>query len=543
MDSASTKPLSALYRLMASHRTNYLKRAQDCSFYTIPSLVPMDGDQSQAVLAERHTALGADLANGLANKLVLALYPAGRAFFRLSLSAAARKAFNKVDPEEAEEAMSKLDDTLAEAEQEMMKAFDAYVPREELVVLMLHLLVAGNALLWQPTKGQVQVIALPHYVTHRTENDYEWVIVRSFIRKEGPSVSKGQAPAGDAGVIESSDGPKEQSGLPEEDRNEIEVFTGQRRLASGQYEVWQEIADGTPVGMRKVFPDGEQPLQPQTYRLLPREHYGRSMAEDYLPDLIASASLSAGLVAGAAIMARMVYLVNPQGVTDATDLNAAPNGSFVSGREEDVKPLQALKAADLAGVSTVLQGVTARLQAAFLSSFAARRQGERVTAEEIRMLANELEGALGGFYSRAARYQQAPLAKKLLKRLTPDSDLLKAVAKVAEPQVITGMEALGRQSEVTALGQWAGFVAQTMGPQAMQTIVDPLAFSRKAAAAMGVSVLGVLKSQKKIDAERQAAQQAQLQQLGTEAAIKGGAPAAGKALVEQQTQVQEPLEQ
>lgn len=51
---------------------------------------------------------------------------------------------------------------------------------------------------------------------------------------------------------------------------------------------------------------------------------------------------------------------------------------------------------------------------AFLLNSAVQRQGERVTAEEIRYVAGELEDTLGGVYSILAQELQLPLAKRLL---------------------------------------------------------------------------------------------------------------------------------
>ena len=60
---------------------------------------------------------------------------------------------------------------------------------------------------------------------------------------------------------------------------------------------------------------------------------------------------------------------------------------------------------------------TRRLGAAFLLNTAVTRDAERVTAQEIRMQAQELESSLGGVYSRLANELQLPLAKRLLQEI------------------------------------------------------------------------------------------------------------------------------
>ena len=64
-----------------------------------------------------------------------------------------------------------------------------------------------------------------------------------------------------------------------------------------------------------------------------------------------------------------------------------------------------------------------------------------MTAEEIRIQAQELEGSLGGVYSRLAAELQLPLSKRLLKKLNNAFEGI-------EPRIVTGLESLSRSSEL-----------------------------------------------------------------------------------------------
>ena len=537
LQSLNGRKVSEVYMTLTSHRRPYLERAQEASRLTVPSLFPADGDTSVSELEANFNSVGSEIVSALTAKIVLALFPPGQPFFRLSLTPEARSALEKtkrLSPEEADAAGSALDNKLAEAELEVMRDFERLVPRGELHALIEHLVVGGSACLWLPDDDKASVVPLHSYVAYRAGDDYGLVIVRSHVaRAKLPPGIAASAPVANQTIMDGGDGPHEMTLMPDE-KSEVEVFTVQARNGPNNYVVWQELSDGRQVGIRRIVRPEKRPLMPQTFKRLPREHYGRSLAENYLGDLAAVASYSKSLAAMAAIMARLIVMVDPTGLTQATDVEKCPNAGVISGRDDDVSLLQTEKQRDMAGVKAVLDDTVARLRGAFLSNFATRRQGERVTAEEIRLLANELETAHAGAYSMLSASLQRPLVMRVIERLKRTSPVLAAVTQVAEPQIVTGLEALGRLAEITRIQQWAQVVSSMFGPEIMQTIADPLAMSARVASALGVSTLGIHKTKTQIQREAQQRQQAAMQSQALEAGIKGAAPAAGKAFVESQ---------
>ena len=100
-------------------------------------------------------------------------------------------------------------------------------------------------------------------------------------------------------------------------------------------------------------------------------------------------------------------------MTHPEDLDQNENWAAIAGVEGDVVALSAAGA----GVATGLQIMDAVLSKyvscigrTFLPGAIEVRDAERVTAEEIRMQAQELETSLGGVYSRLAIGFQLPLA-------------------------------------------------------------------------------------------------------------------------------------
>jgi hypothetical protein len=131
-------------------------------------------------------------------------------------------------------------------------------------------------------------------------------------------------------------------------------------------------------------------------------------------------------------------------MTDVREITETPSGGYVHGREEDISVLAPAVASATDFLTAQFSSVERRIGAAFLMNTSVTRDAERVTAEEIRMQAQELEGSLGGVYSRLATELQQPLARRLLSRL--DTRL-----RDIEPVIVTGLESLSRNSELDRL--------------------------------------------------------------------------------------------
>ena len=93
--------------------------------------------------------------------------------------------------------------------------------------------------------------------------------------------------------------------------------------------------------------------------------------------------------------------------------------------EGDVSVLQVNKFNDLRVALEAARTIEERLSLAFLLHSAVQRNAERVTAEEIRFMAAELEDALGGLYTVLSQELQLPLVKSRITRLTKSKKLPK----------------------------------------------------------------------------------------------------------------------
>ena len=277
------------------------------------------------------------------------------------------------------------------------------------------------------------------------------------------------------------------------------------------------------AGQRIPGTDGEYPIDgcpfiPLRMYWVAGEDYGRSYVENYLGDLKSLEALTQAIIEGSAISAKVVFLVNPNATTKAVDLERAPNGGFVTGAVNDVAALQVQKAADLRVALETMQIIQQRLAKAFMLMDGIRRNAERVTAEEIRAMAAELEAGYGGIYSMLSQEYQMPYVKRRIFRLTKASKLPQLPKESVQPTIITGFEALGRGNDKQKLTTFLTTAANIFGPQAIQQYVNVPDGLARLAASDGINTEGLIKTPEQIQQEQQQAQQMQaMETLGPDA--------------------------
>ena len=242
------------------------------------------------------------------------------------------------------------------------------------------------------------------------------------------------------------------------------------------------------------------------------ESYGRSFVDEYLGDLKTLEALSKAVAEVAAIASNIIFLVNPNSMTRISELQKANAGDFVRGRLEDIQALQINKTSDLQITTTAIQSIEARLSYAFLLNSAVQRNAERVTAEEIRYVARELEDTVGNIYSILAHELQLPLVRRFMNQMTGTGAIpnLPQGAKGVEPTITTGIEALGRGHDLAKLDTFIRY-AQVF-PEAFQTAVKQNEILNQIATALGIDASSVVKTQQEIEQEQQQAMQMQMAQ-------------------------------
>jgi len=422
--------LKTLFNSHMSNRSTLNDQFEDYAGWTLPYLYLPDGADQDTEAQHDYQSVGAQAVNHLANKIASTLFPPGRPFFRMDLNEEQIKQLADEGIQKAE-----ADVLLTKVEKEAMKLMSRSHLRTAVLTAIKHLIVFGNALLYMPAsaidKRNVQVYNLRDYVVQR---DVSGKVV-CLITRDNHQVST--LPQNVRELIATQD-----AWANKDPMANVELYTIAKRIHDGRFRVWQELEHGIEVpGSRGLMTEEDLPWITLTWNLQRGANYGNGLVEEYAGDFHTLSSLSEALLVLSGIVSDIKILVDPMGSTDVNSLNDSESGTFVNGNADDISFLQLEKFQDMRFLREQMNDYERRIGAGFLFNSAVTRDAERVTAEEIRMQANELEGSFGGVYSRLGEEMQLPIAERLLTRL--DDGLTQV-----EPIIITGIESLSRTSDL-----------------------------------------------------------------------------------------------
>lgn len=508
-----SKSLERRYNDFALTREPFLSRAKRCSALSIPSLIP-----NSAGTNYRHTggesfdvpwqSMAARCVNNLASKLMLTLMPPNVPFFRLVVQKQnLEQDFEGQDPElatEIERGLSKMERIVVE---QAASSSDRVVVHEALK----HLIVGGNALLYVPGHDEpARCYHLPDYVVRRAPNgDVLEIIIRESVTFASLPDSVKSA------ILENPNAEHDGNSGVGLNRDStlriIDIYTGiKRNEETNRWDVRQECRGVLIPGSDGHYPIDACPWIPMRFIRVDGEDYGRSYVEEYYGDISSLDALYQALVEGAAACAKLLFLVNANSTTKADDLAEAPNLGFVTGNKDDITTLQAEKYADFRVAKEMVAELERRLAHAFILNSAVQRDGERVTAEEIRRMVEDLEAALGGVYSLMAVEFQLPYVRVRLKQLEEAGVLPELPNGLVKPAIVTGVEALGRGNDKTKLLELGEAVQRILGPEALAKLINPTEFLRRLISASGIDEDNLLISQEEI---QQGTEQAQVMDM------------------------------
>lgn len=409
-----------------SYRDTVMSRCEKYAGWTIPSVFPLaeitDGEDMQ----RDYQSVGAQAVTNLSNKMMMALFPPAKPFFRLDLSTKQKAELEANGLSEAA-----IDEASAEVEREAIRKFERKNGRVVMNDIAQQLIITGNSLLKVPENDdKYQAYTIRDYAIKRDlKGDVVKLIIREVVSVQGLTESQ-QALAIANGYTEDS---------------EVQIFTGIVRYSGDKFAVWQELESICYCHARiGLYTEKTLPWVALTWILPRNRDYGVGLVEIYAGDFHQLSTLAEASLDFTTVVTDLKFLVNPAGMTDPHVLNNAPSGSYVHGLEADVFVLTPNVSDATNFLTNQFEQVSRRIGAGFLLNTAVVRNAERVTAEEIRMQANELEGSLGGVYSRLAMELQRPMATMLLK------DVDNSFGGI-EPIILTGLASLSRNSEVDKL--------------------------------------------------------------------------------------------
>lgn len=489
------------YNKMEGERKAYTDRAEKCATYTIPMAFPKDTDTYSTNYETPYQSIGARGVNNLTSKLMLALFPPNEPFFRLSLGDDVQNALG-----DNPKIQQQWEAALAKIERKINSYMETHQIRTTMNEALLQLIIAGNVLLFlPPLEGGMRIYRLNSYVVQR---DGIGNIIE-IVSKE--SVAFGALSEQAQRCIEGN----------EIDPDKIyEVYT-HTYLEGDVYKSYQELEGVIIDGSEQEYPKDKSPWIPLRLKKMDGESYGRSFVDEYLGDLKVLEALSKAVAEVAAVASNILYLVNPNAVTRVSELSKAKSGDFVKGKIEDINILQVNKTSDLQVAQATIQTIESRLSYAFLLNSAVQRNAERVTAEEIRYVARELEDTVGSIYSILSQELQLPLVKRFMIQMTREGVIpdMPQGSQGVEPLIVTGIEALGRGHDLSKLDTFIRY-AQVF-PEAFQTRVKQGEILSQIATALGIEANSVVMSDEEYEMVQQQQQQAQMEQQVAPDVVRG----------------------
>lgn len=475
-------------------RSSILTRAEKYAGWTLPSVFPLNEINDNDEIQYDFQSVGAGAVTNLANKVMMALFQPSRPFFRMNLTEK-QKAEIKAATGLDEPAMEKA---IAKAERAATERLNKKHGRVTLTEAIILLIITGNALLALPKNEKLSVYTLRDYVVTR---DLRGGLVKLIIREQKKLAALSddlQATALGLGITDP--------------HVQMELYTCAQRVGKDKYIVWQELNDiayaHKAVGM---YSESNLPWLPLTWNLAKKQDYGNGLVENYAGDFHTISTLAETILDFTAAATDIKNLVNPAGATDVDEIAQAASGDYVNGVEGDIFSYSPDVKFQADFLTNRFKDTERRIAVAFLMNSVVTRDAERVTAEEIRMQAQELEGSLGGVYSRMAVDLQQPLATYLM---SEEQELFKDV----EPTIVTGLESLSRMSDVDRL---RAFVQDAIAfadlPEEMAIRLKYGGVLQRLSAGHGVDTDGILATEKEVEAEKARQAEANANTAGQEA--------------------------
>lgn len=486
-------------------RTAFIDRCERYSRLTLRKICPdVNYDQINDSNQLDWQSVGATAVNHMANRMMLSMFAPSRPNFRLDPTP-------KLLAEAEENGMTAEDlaSLLSEAEHKASRVLDKKKARPKLYETMKHLIVTGNALLRRD--GPLRVLGVKKYCVKRSISGkmIELVIKETLLYDELEQAARDQIAAVQV--------------IAPDANVDFYVWV---KFVSGKYTVTQWVNDTPLTGsFSGSYSEKDCPYHALTWDLSDAADYGTGLVEEYAGELEALSTLSEAMVQAAVLASEFRWLANPAGLTNAADVLASENGAVIPGVRGDLEIITSGKVGELEVMLKLADQHVNRIGRGFLLNSAVTRNAERVTAEEIRLMAQELETGHGGVYSRLGIDLQEPIVMWILKEVglkIKDTDI--------EPIIITGLDALSRNGDLENLKLFlADYAAvNNLPPEAMARL-DIEAIGRDLATGRGLNAKKYVKNAQTVQQEQNAAT---AQSVATDAAT-AAATTAGENIATQ----------
>lgn len=481
--------------------------------YTIPTVLPEE-DRTEGDEHDRtYQSLGARGFANLVSKMVISVFPPGFPWAKTIVSAKAREVAAKLQPEQ----LLQLANKLYLHDLQVQTAFDSTQYRVKMRALFKQMFVVGNGLVrgdYDDVKGlRFRTYRLDNWVTRR-DGDGDPVYMITKEKTDALKLTAEQAQKAGINTEQLSEG--------DVSKRMVDMLTMSRfEPSSKKWLLRQEIGEK----IVNEFDDDVNHFIATRYEEIAGEDYGEGLADQNIGDLRGFNGISKSLLEGAAAASRLLVVNDPRSGISNELLANAPQGKVVTGRVnggdvDHVAFLQTRKLSDFQFATVIAQNLEKRLGKALLLESEIQPQGDRVTATQINRLARELQGALGEPYSATTDELQRPL-HGLATHLLVQNKVIQPLSQTTfETRIVTGLEALNRETEMEKLRLLVDSVNQ-LGDQAKAQL-DMNGLVQRMTELIAVDPIGLIKSPQRLQEELQATRTAEVQKNIANQAIETG---------------------
>lgn len=509
------KKIKDLYVEMSVKRQPYLDRFREYSRMTLKYLFAEDhlNNVHDGGSSDQHgwSSIGGEYVDYLANKIVMTLYPPQKDFFSYRPTYWAKKALLDQGVK-----LSVIEQMMKDVTSIAKELDDVISPRVKLIEIVKHLLVSGNMVI-RFKRDRWDLTPLSRYVVLK---DLSGNITTLIILEKQ---ALGNFTAEQRRLFKVSCNECKNM----KDDEDVELYTRIHRKGE-QYHITQSVFDSDRVGEKIKVPVDKLPWRVLGWSTQVDSSYSSSKVELHAGEFNAYEILKEAVTKQAIIFSDIKQLLNPGAFMDLEEIVASDMGSWHYGREGDITVSQAKNVLGATYITDLMNSYEKNLGRAFLFQKAARRDAERVTTYELRLDAIESETTLGGFYSRADNDVLKPYARFLL-----DESGASIILGDVVPVVTTGIDALGKLSDLDKLVQWSEIMQLSqMWPQELQQRAKMYEYSLIVANKLGLDIT-FLRNDDEFEAYLESIKQSQQESTMVDNVSKGAGTAIGQQVVEQ----------
>lgn len=430
---------STMFNSLKEKRNNWEEIWDLCAKYTLPQLYLEDSVRESGLEPEDLVigdSIGAEALNNFISQILKIVFPVRDSFFRVQMRTGADGSLSRLSPERQQDVFRRYEEAA------MHQLYKRGLHAQKFMLLGL-LLTLGNVVYKIPKdpNKEIQVYDLNDCVIKRNLNGQ----VTDIIICEKTEVRFLSAKA----VAKLA---REKKVYKEDDV--VKLYTHVRLNRNGKFEVSQSVDEIDLELGDNFYAEADCEYKVGAINVKRGSHYGVGQVQQYIP-LIHKANVYADTATDTAVAGSIVtWAVSPSAGVRPEEFANREQGQPFGVRPDDIKAIVADVGANYQMTIAQYEQIARTLARVFLLPQAVQRDAERVTAEEIRMIAAKLEETHSGLYAAIANTIQRPMADTAIE-LVEDEELVKYKDEI-EVNLVTAMEAQSRSAELENLMAAAG---------------------------------------------------------------------------------------